>query len=128
MGCQSFQQQIFTSAFGGGGRIGRDVAGAAVQQAVVAARGAGIDVLFFNQHAVNPAQGQIPGQAGSGNAAADNEYLGIQRSPLSMVRVDHIFSGWRIYWALFFSCENKKAMLRHSRHVFQVHIPHLAML
>ena len=81
VGRQFFQQQVFPAAFGGGGRVGRDIAGAAVQQAVIAARGAGIEVLFFSQDAFNPAQGQITGQAGTGDTTADNKYLSIQSGP-----------------------------------------------
>ena len=81
VGRQFFQQQVFPAAFGGSRRVGRDIAGPAVQQAVIAARGAGIEILFFDQDAVNPAQGQITHQAGARDATADNKHLCIQDGP-----------------------------------------------
>jgi ABC-type sugar transport system substrate-binding protein len=63
-----------------------------VQQAVIAARGAGIEVLFFDQDAVNPAQGQITHQTGACDATTDNKYLGIQSGPQLIVGLDRILS------------------------------------
>jgi hypothetical protein len=49
-----------------------------VQQAVIGAGRAGIDIAFFNQYALHSPQRQISGNACSGRPTADNEYLRIQ--------------------------------------------------
>ena len=119
MGGQFFQQQIFPVAFGGGRRVGGDVAGAAMQQAVIAARGAGIEVLLFSQYAFNTPQGQIAGQAGTGDTSADNEYLSFQSRPLNAwLGVDRFFQ-ISVSNVPFFSCENKMVMLRPIRRHFR---------
>ena len=77
---QLFESQAFPAALGGGGRIRGDIAGAAVQQTVIGPGSAGVDVPLFHDHALNTPQGQIAGQAGAGNTAADDENRCLQGS------------------------------------------------
>jgi len=58
--------------------IGEDIAAATVQKSVIGAGCARIDIAVFSQYALNPAQRQIPGNAGAGSPSADNEYLSVQ--------------------------------------------------
>ena len=52
------------------------VAGAAVEQAVIAPRGAGVDVVLLDQDAVDAAQREVARQRRARDAAADDQDLG----------------------------------------------------
>jgi hypothetical protein len=52
-----------------------------MQQTVITPGSTGIDVFFFNQKALNAAQGQVPRQSGARGPSPDYEDLGFQRQP-----------------------------------------------
>jgi hypothetical protein len=49
-----------------------------VQKSVIGSGCAGIDIAPFSQDALNPAQRQVPGNAGAGSSSTDNKYLSVQ--------------------------------------------------
>ena len=68
--------------------VAGDVARAAVEQAMIAPRGAGIDVVLLDQYAVDAAQGKVTGQRRAGDTAADDQNLSLD-------------AGWGIQCCLF---------------------------
>jgi hypothetical protein len=75
---QLLEQAVLLPALDGGFEIGGDVAGARVQQAVVAARCASAQVDLVDQHAVDATQCEVAHDARAGDAAADDQDLGVQ--------------------------------------------------
>ena len=57
--------------------VAGDVAGAAVEQSVIAPRGAGVDIVLLDQDAVDAAQREVAGQRRARDAAADDQDLGL---------------------------------------------------
>jgi hypothetical protein len=78
VGGHYFEQPPFQLALAGGRRVRGHITRAAVEQPVIATGGTGIDVLLFNQDGSDTAKGQIPGQAGTCGATADDEHLSLQ--------------------------------------------------
>ena len=69
------QDHVLLDALGGGFRVVHGIARTGMQQAVVAARGAGGDVGTLDQQGPQAAHGAIPLRAGSGDAAADDDHV-----------------------------------------------------
>ena len=85
-----FEKLGFLAAFFGTPRIGKNIAAAAMQKAVIGPGCAGVDIILLSQDAVYPAQSEVTGQAGAGGTAADDQYLGLEcghsESPLNKAR------------------------------------------
>ena len=69
------QDHVLLDALLGRLAVGDGIACAAVQQSVIAARGARGDVAAFEQQRANPAQRAVAGHAGARRAAADNNHI-----------------------------------------------------
>ena len=57
--------------------VAGDVAGTAVQQAMISPGRAGVDVVPLDEDAVDAAQGEVTGQRRAGGTAADDQNLGL---------------------------------------------------
>jgi hypothetical protein len=80
---QALEDLAFLAAFNSRLKIVRDVSGARMQQAMVAARSPGAQILFVDEQTVDATQGQIPQDACAGDAAADYQDLGFESPPTS---------------------------------------------
>ena len=69
------EDAVFTNALPGRLRIAHGVAGAAVEQAVVAAAGTDRQVVALHQHGLQAAEGTVACHAHAGDAAADDDHI-----------------------------------------------------
>ena len=75
---QPLQQLVFLPAFDRRFEVGGDVAGARVQETVVAARGAGAEVDLVDEDGVDAAQREVAHDPGAGHPAADDQHLRLE--------------------------------------------------